>query len=319
MSELAEVSPDPYQTFRGLIDEWAQRLDNSAHPTDLAKRAMAELDEACPFIDEQCNYAGMAVRPEVTVDSGTGRATAEEVYGPAVGEGRSEGVDIFPLQPGQPPKIWFRFLLGEDVTMPLRTIVDRRQLYCFVDPEQCSIQPHDPIDTIFTYESYLQPDVSMVELLNERSEQLRRYLASTAFRRLSRVTQNRRIGSFIERTEREVAIRDRRVLMDPKYAYRVSTLHEELWYAPIGLNRIGLSGTCLAVDLLGRSVLDERGIRRDSDLVDKRGGLFLAIELDEESELPTHGDIGPRSVLHVPISGQTFDAFFFPRGTTYAS
>lgn len=330
------------------INELASRYNDELQGRALGTERDAYGYAACDRLDvkwsqagmmgRSCMMNGMAVYPEITVTTDTvddGVTTGEQqvrkitvAKGLVAIEGVSHGFYYLQLFPNEPPIIAHKLVLEQENTFqhPVYETINKLSAYFsttnlsvirldMIDPAEY-LEPGDDIDDLeleLAEGELPAPIPNIADDLSARSDTFVRLVNSTRFRRISRKKQVAIIDRYIEEAEQASGVRQSAVKLTPQYALIAQpekSRDAAIEYQPVVLSDLVVQGTCVALTMLGRDRLQRRGIRRDSDLAIRRGGLALSVEIGELYQAQNDTILTPGDIIHVPISGQNFEILF---------
>lgn len=300
--------PSGRESFYQLLIDSQINLNELYHDDryddELADHLVDGLNNVCPYLGALVLMNGPALVPEIDEDLGI--VVNQGWHRECVDYGVHQGLIIIEEEVG--PVIAHKIHTGQmgDESQPtFQHVVDT--FSCFM--VDASIIPISDIDSAFgSY--YLSEHLDEYdpkfgfELLQSISSEFTKMINSTKFRRLSKTKQHNLIEQMITDSITYSSLVEQEMLVSAQYGYLacVDTIECRSDMVPISIDAHVILGDCLTIDMLQSSNLGEKRITSDQYLIDKKAGLCLVLELDEESKevLSLEED----SVLYVPISSQ---------------
>lgn len=321
-----EQLPQPELTLPELlrlrISQGDALLANAAPEEwpELASQVVAELDtiwEEMGMKHELCTVKGFGLWSELPSQADALDADFEAMFNLrleardfSMHDIRSEGFAVHNFGEEEHPKVWYMFQLDGLTGASNPTVSYYAQRMLFALPDDISIVAESDVnEAYFSFplddvnEGYI---VAPGKVLNEYSHRMVRMVSSTGFRRMKRRQQLRAVDNLIAEAETRSLVREADVMADPQYAYVPEITPIGADYRTVAIGGMCVSGVCLGLAMPGRERLAHKAVRRDSDLLSKRDGLSLSVELENDIELARERLAAGR-ILHIPISGQKMD------------
>ncbi|HXR49700.1 MAG TPA: hypothetical protein VN778_01585 [Verrucomicrobiae bacterium] len=317
------------ETFTETLQFWNGYFatQSSEACKNMANEAVSQLDQLLAWqgvLHEPCVVNGQGIWSEaaVEVEHGDLEELAEDeanmrmIFNLSVKRGELKGLEgmcrgfiVLGASVLERPELYYLFETTGWQMAGHGTFTLEGQHRAYVKPENSTIVPVSDFETPFVH----YPNGTVLDMfspqavINSASGELMRLVSSTGFRRQKRQHQEQAIDAIIQQAETKSLIKEANMLLEPQYGYIGElTASGEMDYIRLALGGLCVEGTCLGLTMLGKERLSHKAIRRDTDVVNKRDGISMSIEV-KEPLLLNDRIVSADSIVHIPLSGQDFE------------
>jgi len=291
------------QEFYDRLRYWQAVLqaDGQAAVERFGDQMIDELDALHPAMNEQCDFAGDAISPDLT---GTEQPFPVQRGRLTEATGIYNGMQIITVD--DRPELWHEFIIHHQ-TIRVSPVQDATTtLKIYTNPDDCSIVPHDSYGALF--EDTSVPRISMEDIhgyLTVASDTFAAAINSKPFLNQPHETQLEFVENYLGRFEHGMTLQGRSLGIGGTYFYRVAQGNPDAIGEDIrAFNGDYLRGQYLSLGFLGHVALGRAPFRRRSEISDRLAGLCLVVAA--EDHYPDYGVVRG-DILYVPISSQNIE------------
>jgi hypothetical protein len=141
-------------------------------------------------------------------------------------------------------------------------------------------------------------------ILKYLSDEFVKMINDTKFRRLTKSKQDSLIEQYIEDSVKYSCLVEQEMSVEAQYGYvtYIDPIKFKPELKPISIGQMLIMGSCLTIDMLETTDLRRNRITNDKWLIDKKAGLCLVIDLDDESRELLY--LEESQALYLPVSSQ---------------
>ncbi len=280
--------------------------DEDEFTDDFANSVIDELDSSCPYINKSVAMMGVAYVPEFN-----------EEYSTIIGQSRQEtvsyglhlGVAIIMEDDG--PVLTHQVKTDQINGFQQPTFKNTIDIFnCFIVNSSVTVisDIEDSFNPFYLseYFDFEDPQSGLI-ILKFLSDEFAKMVNDTKFRRLTKSKQDNLIEQFIYESVIHSCLIEQEMSIKAQYGYTtfVDPIKFEPELKPISIGQRLIVGSCLTIDMLETTELRKNRITSDKSLIDKKAGLCLVLDLDDESkELLLLEEGQP---LYLPVSSQKLD------------
>src|SRR5690606_14828778 len=121
----------------------------------------------------------------------------------------------------------------------------------------------------------------------------------------NRAQQLERVNRFIEDVESRLPVRERDMVVQSKHVIVRSFVAGRAVHSILEVEGLGLAGKCLGFGSVEQLGLQDKAIRRSSDMLSSQAGLCLIMDPDEGTRETLA--LGDKQVVYIPLSGQDLE------------
>lgn len=304
-----ETTPEQDMAELAIVHarHWQAVLSNPTRHDELIseQEIINELNGFYPYIGQAVFMSGVGMHP--VQDEETGRLT-DEIWEHRFAQGGIHHgfyIDDYAEADTMERQIMHQLTIGEISEKIGKTLFQKQVLVSLFNLDSM-VLPVNDIDRAFGIEDQV-PDYEFekrLDLMMGYSKKLTKIYKSTSFRRMNHEQQISLVREFLSEADRKTKLRDISVMVTAEYAY-VPLLTSGWQLIQFPVEELDISGTCIGLESTESVTMKEKAIRKDSDLIDKKAGLCLVIDPDDETREELR--LRPDSILYLPTYSQPFE------------
>lgn len=280
--------------------------DEGEFTKEFADGVIDKLNRLCPYIKKTVALSGVAMVP---VFSDDGDEVIDQVWQNAISYGLHRGVIMIMDESG--PVLAHQVQTGQHQGVKEPTVRGSFDIYnCFIVNSNVTIisDIEDSFSPFYLSQHFNYEDPQMgVGVLKFMSDEFAKMINDTGFRRLTKSKQDSLINEIIEDTVKYSSLVEQEMVIEAQYGYTtyVDPIRFEPELKPISIGQRLIIGSCLTIDMLETTDRRKDRITSDKTLVDKKAGLCLVLDLDDESREVL--SLEESQALYIPVSSQNIN------------